>query len=139
MALTNAQKMALFLLISTRSAFRFQLERRTPGTLGTANPFPDRTTFAAALQAAINALNIGVTPADLAAMDQNSDIAGLWVSPRHVAGVPDRQIANITTDHNEIVTALGLDSSPLYTSDNPCPSGQNQTDVAAAVAALSLT
>lgn len=136
MALTNGQMMTLFVLISTRSEFRFQLERRTPGPLGTANPFPDRATFAPNLQAAIKALKIGISAADLAAMDQNSDIAGLWVGPRHNAGVPDRQIASITTDHNEIITAVGLDA--FYTPDNPCPSGQNQLDVASAVAALHL-
>jgi hypothetical protein len=128
MAFTNGQKMALFLLLSSRSALRFKLEGRTVG-VPTPNPFPDSTSFLHALVGNVGSYNINPTDIPLSA-------SALWVGPRQVAGVPDRQIANITTDHNEIVSALALDQ--LYTPDNPCPDDGREVAVATAVGALNL-
>ena len=128
MAFTNGQKMALFLLVSSRSAFRFRLEGRTVG-VDVPVPFADQNSFLAALKGLVG--DFGINPADIPAA-----VGSLWVGPRHKAGVPDRQIANVTTDHNEMILALGLDA--LYTPDNPCPGGMQQTAVGRAVAALNL-
>jgi hypothetical protein len=136
MAFTNSQKLALFLLISSRSEFRFALERATAGAQGAPNPFPDAPSFAAALRTAVHGLNMGVSLADLDAIDQNHPFADLWVGPRQLAGVADRHIGNVTTDHNEIVAALQLD--PLYTPDNPCPGNGQMTRIAQAIGALNL-
>jgi len=131
MALTTGQKMALYLLLSSRSRFRFDLERQNAGV---ANPFPDAAAFAAALKAAIGNLNIGVTAADLNAIKQDHPmVTGLFRLNRHHAGVPNFQVGSVTTNHNEIITALDL--PPLYTEDNPCPDGGQQTTVAQAIAA----
>jgi len=127
-ALTLGQKLTLFLLVSSRSEFRFGLEGRAAGS-GTANPAATQADFVNRLNGLVP--SIGIAPADLAAINANT----LWVGTRHVAGVPDRQIASVTTDHNEMIAALGLDNG-LYLPDNPCPGGAQQVAIAKAVNAI---
>ena len=136
MAISASQKLAIFLLVSSRSEFRYSLERATPGAQGAPNPYPDAPSFAAALKAAVTGLNMGVSQGDLNAIDENHPLATLWVGPRQLAGVPDRHIGNVTVDHNEIIEALEL--PPLYTEDNPCPTNGDMIQIAQAIAALNL-
>lgn len=125
----NGEKMALFMLLSSRSNLRFQLEGQVVG--GTPTPLPDAPTFFQKL-VSIATTSYGFTQADIPTTAQ-----GLFVGNRQRAGVPDRQISGVSTDHNELLTALQL--TGLYTIDNPCPSGANEILIAKAIASLTLS
>jgi hypothetical protein len=139
MDLTPGQMMAIFLLLSSRSKFRFRLEGRKDKK--TSKPFVDVASFIKELKSALDDLDIDISKEYLDAIDANHPLVSLFVLDRNKAGVPDRQIGNVSTDHNEFISALGLNQiaesagdPPLYTDDNPCPDGQQQIDVAQAIA-----
>ena len=130
MPLTNGEKIVLFMMLSTRSELRLQLEG-VPSAGGPWNKPPaDPDELVARLKQLAG--SVAVVPAHI-------DNALLHLFDKTVsAGIPINQIGNITTRHGKLIQELGLvgvslNGAPPYSPDNPCPIGTNQTVIAQAI------
>jgi hypothetical protein len=120
MAVTNGQRLALFLLLSSRSELRLALEGKSGIDSVTHAPISNDQTAAidnanaAELVARMGALlkKLNIDSGDLPNLNVLFDLNATTAT------------AHVTTDTNKIRRAFDL--SGIYPDDNPCPSGLNQ-------------